>query len=244
MIPKIIWQTYKTPVPPAQSAELIKSWLDLNPDYTWYYFDDEKCQKFIQDHFDDSFYQMYISLPIGVMKSDVWRIAVVYIYGGIYADLDTKCLVSANSWITDSEDLVVGVETPHGALNNFVFAAASRHPALKTVLETLMDLYNSPYFLDKNSPTPVQDFGANAWSYGILKHYGLENSDSMSKGGEFYNLNEQVKNEKTKFFPYNSHAMTPIPTNKSYVWHQTASVSWSSGYASWRQEQNNKIWNS
>ena len=237
MIPKIIWQTYKTLQPPHTSLESIKSWINQNPDYAWYYFDDTKCKQFIQDHFNDEFYQMYASLPIGVMKSDVWRVAVVYVYGGIYADLDTKCIIPASQWIDKADELVVGVETPHGAINNFIFAAIPKHPAVYSVLETFLDLYNSASFLNKNSPTPVQDFGANAWSCGILKHYGLDNAEAMANGGAYYNTIEKVKEEKTKFFSYESAKFSPNLTHNTAVYHQTGSVTWGGNYDSWRKEQ-------
>lgn len=238
MIPKRIWQTYKTDYPPRQSIGFAKSWQDYNPDYEWYYFNDEKCQKFIQDHFDDEFYQMYCSLPIGVMKSDVWRVAVVYVYGGVYADLDTQCLAPISEWINNNDRLVVGVETPHGALNNYIFAAEPGHPAVAAVLNTLLELYNSPGYLHKDSPTPVQDFGANAWSHGILRHYGLDNPVAMEQGGAYYNTAEKVKQEGTRFYPYESNAFAPGENGKTFVEHHTASQFWDFGkYQSWRTEQ-------
>lgn len=240
MIPKFIWQTYKTPFPAKQSAQSIKSWLDLNPDYEWYYFDDAKCEQFIRDHFSDEFYQMYVSLPIGVMKSDVWRVAVVYVYGGVYADTDTKCLVPIDQWIGEY-DLVAGVETPYGAINNFIFAAKAKHPAVYAVIETFLEFYKSPYYLDKNSPTPVQDFGANAWSYGLLRYYGTENPELMEKGADYYNTIEKVQQEKTKFFSYHSNAFSPVPNKDTLVYHQTGSVAWHNGYESWRREQSEKL---
>jgi hypothetical protein len=237
MIPKTIWQTYKTQYPDSQSVDSIRTWLKLNPDHVWYYFDDARCERFVRDHFDTEFYQMYMSLPLGVMKADVWRVAVVYVYGGIYADLDTQCLVPAAQWIHDTDELIVGVETPHGAINNFVFAAAPQHPAIYTVLQTLLEFYKAPWYLSKDSPTPVQDFGANAWSYGLLRHYGLNDAESMFQGGDYYNTVEQVKQEKTKFFSYKSNAFSPAPTHDTLVHHLTGSVSWDNRYESWRTQQ-------
>jgi hypothetical protein len=173
------------------------------------------------------------------MKADVWRVAIVYVYGGIYADLDTQCLVPAAQWIHDEDELIVGVETPHGAINNFVFAAKPKHPAVYTVLQTLLEFYKASWYLSKDSSTPVQDFGANAWSYGLLRHYGLSDAESMSRGGDYYNTVYQVKQEKTKFFSYESAAFSPVPTDHTLVYHLTGSVSWGGTYESWRSQQQN-----
>jgi hypothetical protein len=236
MIPHTLWQTYKTKLPPKNSLESIHSWLSNNSSVEWYYMDDDKCDQFIKDHFSDEFYQMYKSLPFGVMKSDVWRVAVIYVYGGIYADLDTKCLKPISTWLNTDKDLVVYVETPNGAICNYTFAAAPKHPALLAVLNTFMELYNSSSFLNKNSPTPIQDFGAGGWSLGILKHYGLEND--MHLGGDYYNTVDKVKEENTYFYSYDSMAFSPHPNNNTCVYHQSASIFWNNNeYDSWRKQQ-------
>jgi mannosyltransferase OCH1-like enzyme len=238
MIPKIIWQTYKSKLPPTQSLKSIQSWLKLNPDFEWFYFDDEKCDQFIRDHFDTNFYTMYSSLPFGVMKADVWRVAIVYVYGGVYVDLDTVCLKPVNEWLSDG-NLIVMTETPHGSIANFAFAATPKHPALYSVLNTFYETYNSPNYLNKveKCSTPIQNFGAHAFSYGILKHYGLSSEESMQQGGDYYNTNLKVIEDKTKFYTFNENRFAPFPNHLTYIYHQTASVFWNNGYDSWRKQQ-------
>lgn len=236
MIPQFLWQTYKSKFPPNDALESIHSWLSLNPDLQWYYMCDAKCDQVIKDNFNKEFYSMYSSLPFGVMKADVWRVAVVYMYGGIYSDLDTKCLKPVSSWLNPDYDLIVGVETPNGTINNYTFAAAPRHPALLFVLNFFLELYNSPGYLDKNSPTPIQDFGAGGWSSGILKYYNLENK--MHLGADYYNQDSKVKEEKTYFYSYDSHTFSPTPTDNTSVYHQSGSIFWNNNqYDSWRKQQ-------
>jgi len=238
MIPKIIWQTYKTPKPPAIAVNYIKSWLEKNPEFAWYYFDDAKCDRFIKDHFSDEFYKMYTSLPIGVMKSDIWRIAVVYIYGGIYADLDTECIVTADQWLDQNYNLIVGVETSWGTLGNFVFAAAPRHPALLAALNRAVYIYNSQYFL--KGSTPVQNFGADAFSTGILNYIGvfIDHDLRPSIDHELYLSNSVAKKEKIKILDYNDQIFSSNVYPKTTVRHYTASDDWiGKGHDSWRIQE-------
>lgn len=236
MIPRVLWQTYKTKLPPKKSVSAIASWFDVNPSLKWGYMDDEQCEHFIKEHFDNEFYKMYSSLPFGVMKSDVWRVAVVYVYGGIYSDLDTTCLKPVEEWLIPDVNLITYIERPNGSICNYTFASTPQHPALRTVLDTFVQLYNSPSFLSKESKTPIQDFGAHGWSLGILKHYNL--LDQMTKGGEHYNTVEQVKKEKTYFYPFESKAFCSFPNSDTYVYHECASLSWTNDdYDSWRIEQ-------
>jgi mannosyltransferase OCH1-like enzyme len=184
--------------------------------------DDQKCEQFINDHFSPEFVEMYRSLPYGVMKSDVWRIAIIYIYGGVYADLDTQCIKPIESWVRDYE-LVISYEPPTAdGIANFTFAAIARHPALLICLHRLMDRYNDPNFLDKLKPTgiPIQNFGQLAFAMGIKEYINLNHDD-----------------DKVKLFSIADNAFTPILDERTIVHHQTASTFWDSNYASWRKQQ-------
>lgn len=223
-IPKIIWQTYKSQFPFKNSCESIKSWLNLNPDYQWYYMSDAMCDEFIADHFSDEFYQMYKSLPYGVMRADAWRIAIVYVYGGIYCDTDTVCLKPVDEWILNKK-LVVSYE-PRTANNiaNFCFAAMPKHPALLLCLNQLLTNYNNSNFMDRlhKSGTPIQNYGQHAFNYGIKK---------------YFNNNLVDVDNSTKIYTIEDNAFTSFPTKNSLVLHQVASIFWKNNYESWRQQQ-------
>lgn len=233
MIPKIIWQTYKDKTPPQQFNKHIETWLKKNQDYQWYYMDDLKCDKFIQDHFSDEYYEMYKSLPLGVMRADVWRVAVVYVYGGVYVDMDTECLQPIDSWLIPDKDLIIGVENSIGSLNNFVFAATPKHPALLHVLNTFLKFYQCKIYL-RGTSTPVQDFGQNGFSEGIIEYYNLTHGE-----GYDYNNNPKVTQEKTYFYSHHSQAFTSTPTEKTFVKHIIMSEKSLNNplYESWRKQQ-------
>jgi mannosyltransferase OCH1-like enzyme len=242
-IPLELWQTYKSSNLPRQAIPLVQSWKNKNPQLTVNFMDDAQCNHFIKQNFDDEFYQMYISLPFGVMRADVWRVAVVYINGGIYADTDTDCIVSVSEWLKPDDRLIIAVEQSNGALANFIFAASPKHPALLHVLNTFTEFYNSPNFLDTNTDTPIQNFGQHGFSHGILSYYGLEDNESMSKGGttNYYNDNPKVRSEQTKFILQQDSRITNGYRPKSYVVHVVASLYWVRfGYDSWRNEQKKK----
>lgn len=236
-IPKIIWQTYKH-FPPQNSKTNIESWINLNPDYIWMYMDDFRCSKFINENFSSQFSSMYNSLPLGVMKADVWRVAVVYVYGGIYTDLDCKCLKPISSWLNYEDELVVGVEMDNGDLLNYIFAARPKHLALLNVLNCFMELYHSSNFLDKNTKTPVQNFGQYGFSNGILRHFGVNTEELKRKGGtsNYYNELSKVKEEKTKFILKQNNIFSHESSENTAVLHEIASLKWKN-YNSWRKEQ-------
>jgi hypothetical protein len=216
----------------------MRSWAHWNPELTCHYLDDQACEAFIRQWFDADFIAMYTALPIGVMKADVWRVAVVYVHGGIYADLDTECRAPVSEWIGSEHRLVAAVENESGALANFTFAAVPRHPALLHVLNTFLELYRSQDFLSASSPTPVQDFGAGGWSLGILRHYGLAHAGAMRGGGATYSSSQAAQRDRAWFHSAESRLITPYATSATKVFHQTASVFWTEDYHQWRVDQN------
>lgn len=237
LIPRILWQTYKSSDPPAAAAACMASWRKYNHNHKFIYMGDLECEEFIEQWFEPEFFEMYKALPVGVMKADVWRVAVVYIYGGIYADVDTECRAPVEDWIGSSSTLVAAVENDTGALGNFAFAAIPRHPALYRVLQTFVELYNSESFMNATSPTPVQDFGAGAWSMGVLKYYDLFDRQLQLKGELDHSLSRKAIAENAVLYSAESRVISAYPNENTRVFHQTASVFWESGYHSWREDQ-------
>ena len=225
-IPKLIWQTVKS-TPHHESLKLLETWDSLNPNYQRICMDDKRCDSFIKDNFSKDFYKMYTSLPMGVMRADVWRVAVVYIYGGIYADIDCECTKPLEEWISDNS-LIVAVESDKGELANFFFAATPKHPALMFVLNKFMEIYSDTNFEEQIRIT-IQNFGQYGFSQGILDYYKLTD-------GKDYNSSTLVKKDNAKFFTKDEKRITNGKTDTSYIIHWVASENWR-GYNSWKKEQ-------
>jgi hypothetical protein len=93
---KIIWQTGKYPkeLMPDSLQKSIKSWSDLNPDWEHRYVDTEQRAKMIEDFGDPVISKIYSLLEHKpVCQTDVWRYIVIYQYGGVYVDTDTRCVM-------------------------------------------------------------------------------------------------------------------------------------------------------
>ena len=42
---------------------------------------------------------VYKSFPVPVMRADFWRYAILYAFGGIYADIDVEALLPLEDWL-------------------------------------------------------------------------------------------------------------------------------------------------
>jgi mannosyltransferase OCH1-like enzyme len=153
MIPKIIWQTYE--IPYDQLSDRIKkhtnSWITLNPEHEYKYFDASARQAFVLDNFGQEWHDLFVSLPLGVMRADIWRCMVVYVYGGVYSDIDTMCYAPINSWIPDDttfaifpENFTSGVPKYGENYATYMIASVPKNKILKNIIEFMFERLQNP----------------------------------------------------------------------------------------------------
>jgi mannosyltransferase OCH1-like enzyme len=104
-IPHLIHQTYKTSdkskILP-ERLSLMESWTSNNlPDTTHIIWNDAQIIELAETRFSPEIIATMKRLPLIVQKTDFFRYLVVYEFGGVYADSDTKCLVPAHLWSFD-----------------------------------------------------------------------------------------------------------------------------------------------
>ena len=94
-VPLNIYQTHKSldyikNNPKINNA--IESWKKVAEYNKWqhHFFDNSMCDAFIKNNMPDQVQRAYFSLPLPVMRADLWRYCVIWKYGGIYADADTE----------------------------------------------------------------------------------------------------------------------------------------------------------
>jgi mannosyltransferase OCH1-like enzyme len=99
-IPKVIHMTMRSKhkVAPHQVLSIL-SWGKLNHGYTLLMYDDADMEQYMKFFFP-KFMDVYRRLTTPVERSDVWRYHVLCQHGGVYADTDTICARSFDSWLT------------------------------------------------------------------------------------------------------------------------------------------------
>lgn len=151
MIPSILSQTWKSAELPAAAAALQRGWRSLNPELEYRFYDDAACREVVAETFP-LLLADYDRLPAAVMKADVFRYAVIYRDGGIYADIDMECLRPVKGLLAFGNCLVA-IEAhlgrtrqselgyPHGVqIANCIFAAAPGHPFIREAVERAVAL--------------------------------------------------------------------------------------------------------
>lgn len=138
IIPKKIFQSWKKKKLPDSMASLVKEVKEINPDYEYNFYDDADCRQFLEQHFGAVYANAFDSLSSGAYKCDFWRYAVLYVYGGVYMDLDMKPEVPLKEIIDPKNTLVTVVDKTTRNLTGIYqafIACTPGHPVMLTSLQ-------------------------------------------------------------------------------------------------------------
>jgi mannosyltransferase OCH1-like enzyme len=147
-IPKIIYQTAQTANLPAWCGPLYRRFHELHPDWDHRFYDDHACREFLCRQFS-SLLRAYDSYPTNIQRVDLFRVAIMYVNGGFYTDLDIVChnsleTLCGNRCVLGEEKTLGAEETIHlghrNALRvaNYMFGSEPRHPFWLDVLDEML----------------------------------------------------------------------------------------------------------
>lgn len=143
---KTIYMTYKKEIP----SKVIDRWKVLNPSYTIDFSLDHDCIQFLREHFNEYIANLFITIPIGMYKADLWRLCKLYIYGGVYADVDLVPYINIDLLDTSVDFYSCISVIPSSIFQAFMVNFTPKHPLLYVFL--LSFLINNPY-THFNGPT-------------------------------------------------------------------------------------------
>ena len=69
------------------------SWQQQNPNWKYCFWDDQTLRAFMADHFPDLL-PLFDAYPKKIQQADLGRYCLLSHFGGVYADIDTRCLTS------------------------------------------------------------------------------------------------------------------------------------------------------
>ena len=88
-IPKNIFQTFdkEQHLLPDEIKKIIQQWEKKYPNYNYQYYDDKKCIDFLEKYYSKRILNAFNALLPGAYKADLWRLCVLYHFGGFYFDI-------------------------------------------------------------------------------------------------------------------------------------------------------------
>ena len=154
-IPRIIHQVWDTDRIPRQVLPWMETWSAMNPKWEHWLWSLNDVRQLLASQFPELLV-LFDSYPHNVFRADVMRYVVLYVFGGVYADLDSVCLRSFEELAT-GEDCMVSEETYEhvfvvhdqlkSTLVNGILICRPRHPFYKQLIDAL-PTYAGYYFGD------------------------------------------------------------------------------------------------
>ena len=127
---RTIFQTWKDKNVPSRWRKAQASVVVMNPTWDYVLLTDEDNEELIRKHFP-MFLETFVNLPHDIQRADAVRYAIMYVYGGVYIDLDYVALKPFDSLFSNDDDdderivLITSINTPSLITNSFM---ASRYP--------------------------------------------------------------------------------------------------------------------
>jgi Glycosyltransferase sugar-binding region containing DXD motif len=237
MIPKIIWQTHQKPYIdlPEYMTDCSDTWKNFNPDFEYRYLSEDELDDFIIQHFGQEWIDLLNSCPIKIMKIDTWKYMILYIYGGVYADMDYICKAPIQSWSDKEQSMIIFQDDDFLDFSQSVLASEPKSPVLEKVIDSIKhDLLNTKY---DEKELVGRLTGYKQFSLAIEKVLDLNNlrkTQSLESYKEFNDL-DIVKNMKI-YTPFFENWNRYNPDNKLfYTVH--GRINWKNNYGNWVNQQ-------
>jgi mannosyltransferase OCH1-like enzyme len=194
MIPKIIWQTHEDNFDqlPDYVLKIVETWEKNNPTWDYRYFNAKDREEFILKEFGKDWYNLYNKCIFGAMKADVWKVLIVYKYGGVYSDIDYTCNKPIEYWLDDKNSMVVGMDEEKNEIACHTFAATANNKVLESVVNTIKkNLEELQYDVKLFS---YEYTGPIAFTKGIRNYFNIkEELDLINNLESLNNLESAIK---------------------------------------------------
>lgn len=142
-IPKIIFQTSEQNLFNQLHYNTIMSFVDLNPEYKYLYFDSNDRRNFIIKNFDKEVLDAYDILIPGAYQSDLFRLCFLYKNGGCYFDCKNICKLPLNQLILPNETELICMDWVDNFNCNGIMISESNNYFLKQCIDKI--IYNCKY---------------------------------------------------------------------------------------------------
>ena len=143
-IPKIIFQTganvyFKNIL----HYNSIMTFVELNPEYEYRYFNNRESRKFLRDNFSNEINNAYDLLVPGAFKADLLRYCYLYINGGCYFDCKQILRVPIHKFLHESKTLVFCNDVIENALLNAIIFSTKKNIIIeKTIKDCVYNIIN------------------------------------------------------------------------------------------------------
>lgn len=160
LIPRTIYQTWKSKDMPPEIKNVVDQLKKDNPEFTYLLFDDDDMRNFISENFDKEVVEAYDKLIPGAYRADLWRYCVLYKNGGVYMDIKIKPINGFKfKKLTDTgkEYFTKDLDYSGSGIYNGLIICKANNPILKKAIDDVVkNVQNKFYGNSMLEPTGPQ----------------------------------------------------------------------------------------
>ena len=160
VIPQITHQTAASSALSPEQAMLRGRMIAQNPGWDHRFYTDADCRDLIRRAFP-GLLATYDAYPTAIQRTDLFRVAAVYMHGGVYLDLDMDCLVplaplASHACVLAEEKTLSPQQaadlghTERLRIANYMFASRAGHPFWLDLLEAMVERAARPILSDND----------------------------------------------------------------------------------------------
>lgn len=138
-IPSIIHMSFYTSSVQLPILKAVYNTIQCHPNYDFNFYDDISCRQMLKQHFPPNVLKAYDDLVPGAYKCDLWRICVLYVYGGLYVDMRYCPLVNFDDYIDPDTDYFCVNDVQLGHIHNAVIAVVPKYPLFMDYINHIVD---------------------------------------------------------------------------------------------------------
>lgn len=188
--------------------------LKTNPEYNYIFITDNEAIELIQTNFGNAALTAFYRLKIGAAKADFIRYIALYVYGGVYLDLDSDINTKLINFIPQDVDFIFFynyVEDPK--IVQWLIMIAKNHFLIKKIIDEMVNRINrtEPNIFLATGPTLFTDVIYNEINKTNI--YDFKRTFSIEERLEFLNrfecdpriMNGLILNRETYSNYFNFH---------------------------------------
>lgn len=130
-------------------------WLELNPEHNFLWFDNAMQEEFIRNYMPERIFKTYKKLIPGAYKADLWRLCILYIFGGIYADEYATPYVSVKTMLKNiKNNFIASLDCDQQGIHNGFIISTRNNRILSKTIEIIVENVEKEYYgISALSPT-------------------------------------------------------------------------------------------
>ena len=138
MIPKVIYQTWKTQNIHKKIHKLHNNMLKTNPEYQHVIYTDDQMFDFVKSNYDKNIFKYFERINNIVSRADFWRYLILYKNGGVYLDIDSIIDGKLSEILDKNDDALITAEKNENCFVQWSLIFNKNHPILEKTIENLI----------------------------------------------------------------------------------------------------------